>query len=111
MRLFGPRKPKVSRSPEWPKYRKQWLSLHPSCAVCGEFKKLEVHHIVPVHWDPSRELDPTNYITLCEQGSHNDHFLFGHLLDWKSMNAHVTADAAIMLHEIRARPYSVMKQQ
>ena len=103
--IFGPRKPRVSRSPEWPKRRKAWLLVHPFCAACGESKKLEVHHIVPVHFDPSRELDSTNFITLCEQSSHNDHFLFGHLLDWKSMNTTVELDTKTILLQVKARPY------
>ncbi len=102
---LGPRKPRVKRSPEWPRYRKAWLAQHPSCAACGSAKKLTVHHKIPVHWDASRELDQTNYITLCEQGDHNDHLLFGHLLDWKSKNDNVEADTANILKEIEARPY------
>ena len=103
--IFGPKKPKVSRSPQWPEARRRWLLVHPSCAACGSTRKVTVHHKIPVHWDPSRELDPTNYITLCEQGDHNDHFLFGHLLDWKSKNDNVEVDAANILREIKMRPY------
>ena len=103
--IFGPRKPKVKRSPEWPRLRRQWLAINPACAACGERKKVEVHHVEPVSWNPARELDSTNLISLCEQGSHNDHFLLGHLLDWHSKNDSVRVDVANLLREIRTRPY------
>jgi len=103
--LLGPRKPKVKRSKDWPKLRNQWLQVHPRCAVCGEQKHLEVHHLIPVHFDPSKELDVTNLITLCEQKSHNDHLLVGHLLDWKSMNPDCVDNAKLLQHEILMRPY------
>jgi hypothetical protein len=48
---------------------------------------------VPFHLDASRELDPTNLLTLC-----NDcHFYIGHLKDWTKHNPHALADAALML--------------
>lgn len=103
--MFKNRKPKVERSPQWANLRKQWLAVNPTCAACDGKKKLEVHHIVPVHIDPSKELDSDNLITLCEQGSHNDHFLFGHLLDWKSMNPSCIVDSQRIRGEIRARVY------
>ena len=59
---------------------------------------------MPVGWDASKELDPSNFITLCEQ-SHNCHFIFGHLLDWHSRNANVETDAAKYLYEKTNRPY------
>jgi 5-methylcytosine-specific restriction endonuclease McrA len=105
IRFFGAKKPKVSRSPRWRALQKKWLSLHPRCAACGENKKLTVHHKIPVHWDPSKELDETNLITLCEQSSHNDHLIFGHLLDWKSRNPAAEEDANQYLREKSARPY------
>src|SRR2546426_755262 len=88
---LGPRKPKVKRSPEWPKERKAYLAKHPSCANCGTDKKPEVHHMIPVSWDASMELDPTNYITLCET-KYNCHFMLGHLGDWRSRNPNVIPD-------------------
>jgi len=102
--IFGPKKPKVARSPAWPKTRKLWLKAHSICAACGETKKLEVHHKIPVSWDDALELDLSNFITLCEQ-KHNCHFIFGHLLDWHSRNPNVETDTAKYLYEKMNRPY------
>lgn len=90
------------RSPKWPKLRKQHLKKQPSCQACGSDKKPEVHHIVPVHLDPSKELDPENLITLCDKYCH---FIFGHLMDYKSWNANVLDDTKNFIDKIRNRPY------
>lgn len=92
------------RSPEWRKVRRGFLKLHPVCAACGGNKKLEVHHVVPFHIDPSKELDETNLITLCEKKGHDCHFHFGHLLDWESFNSNVRDDAASFLNKVKNRP-------
>jgi len=91
------------RSPQWPEARKKWLKAHPTCAVCGSKDHLEVHHIMPFHLDPSKELDPKNFITLCESKSHNDHLIFGHLLDFKSLNPNVVTDSKTYLGEVSHR--------
>jgi 5-methylcytosine-specific restriction enzyme A len=95
----------VPRSPEWPAVRAKWLKDHPSCAACGETKNIEVHHVIPFHLHPELELDPTNFITLCAQPSHNDHYIFGHLLDYLSWNVNVREEAAKYLAEIKSRPH------
>lgn len=69
---------KKARSPQWPKIMGEHLSEHPECAACGGDEDLNVHHIVPYHLDPSRELDPENLITLCRF----HHFDLGHLGHW-----------------------------
>lgn len=92
------------RSPKWPGVRADFLKTHPTCHGCGGTKKLEVHHMVPFHIDPSRELDETNLITLCEEPGHDCHFHLGHLLDWSSHNTNVLQDAAHFLLEVQARP-------
>jgi hypothetical protein len=91
------------RSDKWPEVRKAFLKTHPTCAACGGNKKLEVHHMMPFHIDPSKELDPKNLITLCEEKSHNDHLIFGHLLDFKSMNPNVLDDTKAYLGELKKR--------
>lgn len=53
------------RDPKWPAARSRWLKKNAVCAACGERRKPQVHHVVPVHEDPSLELDPKNFITLC----------------------------------------------
>lgn len=81
----------AKRSPEWPKVRKAWLKEHPECAACGGKKKVEVHHRLPFHLHPEKELDPTNFISLCEAKKEcNHHLHFGHLGDYKLENPRVT---------------------
>ena len=83
------------RSSKWPAVRKAHLQKFPTCAVCGGTKKVEVHHIISFSVDPSKELEPTNLITLCEGiKSCNHHLHFGHLGDYKKINPDVVEDAA-----------------
>lgn len=89
----------VPRSPKWRAVRRRWLKDHPTCAACGRRLFRQVHHKVPVHIDPSRELDPTNLITLCEIPKVNHHLNVGHLGDWTRYNSNVVADAAAILKE------------
>lgn len=90
------------RSPKWSTLRKEHLNSQPVCAACGRSKKLEVHHIEPVHLNPERELDPSNLITLCDDPCH---ILFGHLMDYKSWNEDVVRDCDMYLDKIQDRPY------
>ena len=53
------------RSSGWRSVRNEHIENNPTCAACGRRDDLDVHHIVPYHVDPDRELDPTNLITLC----------------------------------------------
>jgi len=111
MRLFNA-KPRcnVPRSPLWPEVRKKWLAYHGSCAVCGRKTKLQVHHIIPFHVDPSKELDTTNLITLCEGNSDiNCHYVFGHFMDWMASNPTVREDAfKYLFSKAHAVPYKVI---
>ena len=79
------------RSSQWPRVRREHLAKEPRCRWCGGADALEVHHIVPFHIDRSRELDPTNLITLCEAPAvcHLEH---GHLGYWRRYNPHVRHD-------------------
>ena len=98
-------KPMVERSGHWPKVRDEHLKVQPVCQVCGGKDYLNVHHIVPVHLDKSRELDPTNLVTLCEGSHHlNCHLLFGHLQDWHSVNSHVLEDIKLWAEKLKNRP-------
>ena len=90
------------RSPKWKQVRQQHLKTNNKCAACGKSKDLEVHHKVPVHIKPERELDPDNLITLC---SNSCHLLFGHLMDFKSWNPDVINDTKNMSTKISRRPY------
>ena len=87
----------VSRSPHWRKVRVEFLKTHPSCAVCGGIKKNEVHHLEMFSTNPSRELDPTNFINLCESGKNGVvcHRFFGHLGNYKKINSSCVEDVKL----------------
>ena len=88
------------RSPKWSSVRKEHLKNHPRCAACGRNKKLEVHHIIPVHIDPSLELDPSNLMTMCADPCH---IVFGHLMNFRSWNFFVVADTERYLDKIHRK--------
>lgn len=104
--FFGQPDPELrllsKRSGKWQTVRKKHLSENPTCAACGWTKDLSVHHVVPLHLDNEKELDPSNLITLCEEN--NCHHTFGHLLSWFSYNPNVREDAAAWLEKIKNRP-------
>lgn len=97
-------KPSNDRSPKWPAAREDWLKTHGTCAACGRTNHLEVHHKRPFHLDPTLELDPVNFITLCEHPSAPCHLVFGHLLSWEAFNPSVESDSALYLAKVKARP-------
>lgn len=100
-RLFGyDRTFGVKRSPDWKVTRKIFLTVYDKCAVCGTKKKLEVHHLIPVNKDISKENDMYNLITLCRE----HHFTFGHLCSWYSFNENVKDDAKLWKTKIENRP-------
>jgi 5-methylcytosine-specific restriction endonuclease McrA len=89
------------RSPHWPRVRAQWLAHHPTCAACGGTLNIEVHHKKPFHLFPALELDPKNFLTLCEPMGIEHHLKVGHTIggksSWKIYNVNVVADAATIL--------------
>jgi 5-methylcytosine-specific restriction protein A len=89
------------RSPKWSNVRKEHLKNNSSCAACGRDKKLEVHHIKPVHLFPELELDPSNLLTLCADPCH---IVFGHFMDFKSWNKDVVIDTNEYLQKIKNKP-------
>lgn len=93
----------ATRSWKWRDVRKEHLKKQPFCQACGRKEDLEVHHIEPVHLNPSRELDPENLITLC---SKTCHLIFGHLMDYKSWNKDVVNDSNNYLQKLQQRPYN-----
>lgn len=95
------------RSSLWYNTRKIHLLKQNCCQACGTKRRLQVHHIEPVHINPYRELDPDNLITLCR----TCHLVFGHLMDYSSWNKNVINDAAVYLSVVRARPYVVYQQK
>ena len=90
----------AERSNKWPTVRKHYLELHPCCEICGTTKNLQVHHKKPFHLDPALELDLNNLATLCK----TDHFVFGHLHNYKSYNPNIDEDIAIWSKKIKERP-------
>ena len=90
------------RSGKWPAKRDNFVKGK-TCAACGASKYLTVHHKIPVHVDPTKELDDDNYIALCSKPS-NCHFVFGHLHSYLSWNPNVVKDCEAHLKKVRNRP-------
>jgi 5-methylcytosine-specific restriction protein A len=99
--LWNTLQPVESRSSQWSRVRDQYLERWSWCAACGRKDSLEVHHIVPVSVDSSKELELDNLITLCRTSCH---LLLGHLGDWGSWNDQIRVDAAELARKIRNRP-------
>lgn len=99
--LFRLKKFSIQRSSQWSSIRSQHLLKYPCCQACGSCKKPEVHHIVPVHIDPSRELDLENLITLCNKYCH---FAIGHLMNYRSWNEDVIKDSEVYNTKVKNRP-------
>lgn len=100
------RTPTRQRSPQWDTVRARFIADgNDSCAVCGTTHDLNVHHVIPFHDDPTKELDPTNLITLCRV----HHLLVGHDPDvegpikpsWKLSNPNVKADAERLRNKLK----------
>lgn len=92
----------LPRSSKWRKVRSDFLRQNPTCAVCGSEKNIVPHHIIPVHMDPDKELDPDNLISLCENKTFNCHFFFGHLKNWTKYNLNIIEDARIWKERIKS---------
>ena len=96
-RTFG-----AVRSSGWFVFRKQHIKI--ACTCCGKkgsfLNRLELHHIIPFHIDPSKELDPTNVDTFCRRC----HQLLAHLDNFKSYNIDIKKDAENLLKRIKTRP-------
>ena len=95
------------RSSQWSSIRAAWIKQHPSCAACGTRESVEVHHKLPFHFPGGNktELDPDNFISLCERPSWNCHLRIGHSGNWQARNQHVVEDAALSLERIIEREY------
>lgn len=91
------------RSGEWKRVRRHHLRSYPTCAACGRGSRITVHHVVPVSVDPSRELDPSNLITLCRgwRSEGGCHLKYGHRGSWSSWNPLVIREAAAALQSFR----------
>jgi len=99
------RKPQIKRDPSWTAVSKQMImDAGNKCSLCGKSENLITHHIIPVHIDKSLELNPNNLIVLCENLTHNCHFITGHLLSWRSYNSTVIDDVKYLHDKIMNRP-------
>lgn len=96
----------ILRSGKWSSVRKDHLNTQPHCQSCGNYKNLQVHHIIPVSVDKNKELDPENLITLCK----TCHFVFGHLMDWNSWNNEIINDCRVYYKKVINKPYNVKGQ-
>ena len=83
------------RSADWPKTRAAFVAFQPACQCCGSRLLLNVHHVLPFHKYPEKELAWDNLITLCEGGRGlNCHLWVGHAGNWSAWNTNVRRDAA-----------------
>lgn len=87
---------------KWEEFERQYWKKHPHekyCHVCGETHKVELHHIIPRHVDPSKIFDENNLIPLCRCC----HFRFGHLCDWDNYNPNIVKDAKTIFNMMHMR--------
>jgi len=61
------------------KAKRTYVKEYNECAICNYKKKLEVHHVIPVHVDPLLSCEQDNFITLCR----DCHFTFGHFHNFR----------------------------
>jgi 5-methylcytosine-specific restriction protein A len=94
VRSFG-----VGRSKHWPALRANHLKRFPACAATGSTADLEVHHVVPVHVEPGRELDPGTLITLTRWA----HLWVGHAGNWRDYNPDVRRCARLFAEWVANR--------
>ena len=85
-------RPDEPRSPQWRTVRNAHITTHPNCIVCG-VRGTQVHHLVPFHRDPSKELDPTNLRTVCDRC----HICVAHLGNFKNENPDLDRHAEMLL--------------
>lgn len=90
----------VPRSPKFAALAREVIKERGGkCEATGYAKDLEVHHVVPYHIDPSRELDKTNLIVL----THWMHFFLAHFGNWSSWNDNIVEDARKLKERIKNR--------
>lgn len=86
------------RSSKWPVVEREFLARTRACEACGSVTKLQVHHVLPFHLHPDRELDPSNLVALC-MGRNACHLLIGHGDNFRAY----TPDLGVLLEKLRAR--------
>lgn len=66
------------------KAKKLYVTTHSECAICGNIKNLEVHHVIPVHINLELGCNQSNFITLCDSNNNSCHRWLGHFGDFKN---------------------------
>lgn len=101
------------RSSKWPSVRKAFLKDHPNCAVCGGAEKIELHHILPYHVAPEKELSSDNFIPLCEskKGGITCHLFVGHVSSYRGWNPNVAEDAAAWNLKLRENKKRIQQHE
>jgi hypothetical protein len=95
----------TKRSGKWARVRAEWLAVHGTCAACGGTDDLQVHHVRDFADNPDLELDPGNFITLCESPKRLCHIRVGHCWNWHTINEHSRSTAQTELYDRKhARP-------
>ncbi len=96
-RIQGKAPKGARRSSNWKKVKQTHLEANPKCAICESTHVLEVHHLIPFHIAPDKELDPDNLITLCENKKYgiNCHLLVGHLGNYRRVNLSCKLDSML----------------
>lgn len=107
------KKHEEERSPDWERFRNNFIAKNPACVCCGKTQDqvgLQAHHVFPFHYAkklgrPELELDERNLITLCEteagKPSEDHHLLIGHLGDFESSNLDVRLDAKVFVNRTK----------
>lgn len=80
------------RDHRWPAASKAFL-IGKVCAGCGRQDSLATHHVKPFHLFPDLEMEPANWIPLCESPL-ACHFALGHLGNWSEWCPEVREEAA-----------------
>lgn len=73
----------AKRSSKWPTVEKHFREANPTCAACGGKDRLNIHHVLPFHLFPEKELDPENLITMC-MGKKECHLRLAHGSDFRA---------------------------
>lgn len=89
----------LPRSPRWPALSRAHLAAHPRCEACGAAAGVVAHHVVPVHIDRARELDPANLVSMCNP--HGCHLYLAHCGRWDWYSPEVR-DLCRWLQRLRA---------
>ena len=93
-RLFG-----AQRNPKWRELRNAYFAANPKCELCGR-KGKEIHHIVPVWQDKSKELLWENLICVCKKC----HLDFAHLGDYHSWEKDIKDESSRWQAKRKNRP-------